>query len=240
MFAYESIIYQPAFYFLIAITIVLTLGYSWGRRLNRRIVVAALDPLLEVFKARDQQFTNIGGQTGFHANIVPGNMRSVRRVDVTLTVLPRQSWLYLPFSLIIRKFDRLHMILFFNKRGRAASEEGHLIDVRFEKMMSNRIENAGSLTVREVDWAGRRFHLYSASEAIDVHLEALMERYGESGPIRHLAIVPSEERAYYFQIPRVGTVAPNVAIFRDWLDEYIGSLGRSGASEVDSSAQSEE
>lgn len=226
MFAYENIIYQPAFYFLIAITITLTMGYTWGRRFNRRVVVNALDPLLQVFKARDQQFTNIGGQTGFHANIVPGNMRSVRRVDVTLTVLPRQSWLYMPFSLLVRKFDRFYMIFFFNKRGRAAREEGHLIDTRFEKMMGNRIENIDALSKREVDWAGRRFHLYSASEVIAGKLEALMERYGDPGPIRHLAIIPSEERAYYFQIPRVGTVAPNVSIFRDWLEEYIESLGR--------------
>lgn len=230
MFAYENIIYQPAFYFLIAITIALTLGYSWGRRINRRIVVNALDPLLDLFKARDQQFTNIGGQTGFHANIVPGNMRSVRRIDVTLTVLPRQSWLYMPFSLLIRKFDRFSMILFFNKRGRTITEEGHLIDTRFEKMMGNRIENAPSLEVREIDWAGRSFHLYSASAAIAAALEALVERYGEPGPIRHIAIVPSEERAYYFQIPRVGTVAPNVSIFRDWLEEHVESAGRGESS----------
>lgn len=226
MFAYENIIYQPAFYFLIALTIALTLGYTWGRRINRRVVVNALDPLLEVFKARDQQFTNIGGQTGFHANIVPGNMRGVRRVDVTLTVLPRQSWLYMPLSLLVRKFDRFSMILFFNKRGRAVSEEGHIIDTRFEKMMGNRIENAPSLSVREVDWAGRTFHLYSASEEIARRLQGLMERYGEPGPIRHVAILPAEERAYYFQIPRVGTVAPHVSVFRDWLEEFVESVGR--------------
>jgi hypothetical protein len=224
MFAYEQIIYQPAFYFLIAITITLTIGYTWGRRLNRRIVVNALDPLLEVFKARDQQFTNIGGQTGFHANIVPGNMRGARRIDVTLTVLPRQSWLYMPISLLVRKFDRFHLTVFFNKRGKKLHEEAHLIDTRFEKMAGNRIEHADRLSRREVDWGPRVFALYSSGEDSEARLRQLMERYGEPGPIRHVAILPDEERAYFFQIPRVGTVAPNVAIFRDWIDEYVDAV----------------
>jgi hypothetical protein len=221
VFAYEDIVYQPAFYLLIAFTIVLTLGFSWGRRWNKRVLMNALDPLLEIFRARDQQFTNIGGQTGFHANIIPGNVRTVRRIDVTITLLPRQSWLYMPFSLATRRFDRMQTIFFFNKRGRALREEAHLIDARFERMMGNRIENAGSLSVETVEWGGRTFHIYSAGAASRAAISDLQTRLGEPRTLRHAAIVPQSERAYAFVIPRHGTVPPVMTAIRDWLNGLV-------------------
>ena len=229
MFQYEHLIYTPAFYFLIALTLALTFGYTWGRRWNRKIVVNALDPLLVVFKARDQQFTNISGETGFHANIVPGNMRSVRRIDVTLTILPRQSWLYMPFSLLVRKFDRMQNFFYFNKRGKALREEAHLIDVRFEKMMGNRVENVDTLECETVRWGDRTFHLYSASSRSREWLLHLKEKLGQPSSLRHVAIVPEKQRAYLFCIPKVGTVAPLMETFRDWLDETATAVGKRSA-----------
>ena len=222
---YEHLLYTPAFYFLIAFTITLTLGYTWGRRWNRRVVVNALDPLLSIFNARDQQFTNIGGQTGFHANIVPGNMRSVRRIDVTLTILPRQSWLYMPFSLLVRKFDRMQTIFFFTKHGKAIREEVHLIEKRFATMMGNSIENADSFTREEIEWGTRRFYVYSSSAKSRKWVQHLIDRFGEPGTLRHAALIPREERAYLFLIPKVGTVPPQITQFRDWIEETAHAAG---------------
>ncbi|MFA7565434.1 MAG: hypothetical protein WCY01_00270 [Alkalispirochaeta sp.] len=219
MFQYEYLVYTPAFYFLVAFTLALTFGYIFGRRFNRRVVMTALDPLVQVFNARDQQFTNIGGQTGYHANIVPGNMRSVRRIDTTLTILPRQSLLYLPISLLIRRFDRMQTFFVFNKRGTVIREEAHLIDSRFEKMMGNRIENAASLNREDVVWGGRKFHLYSASPVSRKWIQNLMNRMGQVDTVRHAGVIPGEERAYLFLIPKVGTVADRMTEFRDWLEE---------------------
>jgi hypothetical protein len=238
VFAYEEIVYQPAFYLLIAATVLLTLGFSWGRRWNKRVLMNALDPLLEIFRARDQQFTNIGGQTGFHANIIPGNARTVRRIDVTITLLPRQSWLYMPFSLLTRKFDRMQTIFFFNKRGRTLREEAHLIEARFERMMGNRIENAESLSRETVEWGGRTFHRYSAGERSRTALIDLQTRLGEPLTLRHAAIVPQSERAYVFVIPRYGTVPPVMKAVRDWLNGLAteGSGDTSDATAVDATA----
>lgn len=221
MFAYEHLVYTPAFYFLIAITLALTFGYTWGRRWNRRVLVNALDPMLEIFKARDQQFTNIGGQTGYHATIVPGNSRGVRRIDVTVTLLPRQSWLYMPFSLMVRKFDRMQSILYFNKRGRKLREEAHLIETRFEKMMGNQIEHADRLECETVEWGGRSYHLYAEGPRSRRWMEDFRNRLGDPETLRHVAIVPEQERAYVFLIPRVGVVSRAMPVLRDWLDATV-------------------
>lgn len=218
MFQYEHLIYTPAFYFLIALTLALTFGYTFGRKWNRRILMNALDPLLTILKARDQQFTNIGGQTGFHATIVPGNMRTVRRVDVTVTLLPRQSWLYMPFSYVVRKSDRFQAIFYLNKRGRNLASEAHLVDVRVEKRMGNHIENAEHLTREEIDWGGRRFHLYSADSTARRWMTELQERLGDPATVHHVAVLPEQERVYLFMVPKVGTVPAVTTVLRDWIE----------------------
>lgn len=218
MFAYEEVIYQPAFYFLVAGTIVLSLAYRWGRRRNRRILTSALDPLIEIFHARDHQFTNIGGQTGFHANIVPGASESVRRVDVTVTLLPRHSLLYMPVSRLTRRYDRMYVTFEFNKKGRRIDEEAHLIEPRFEKRLGNRIENADSLQMTEIEWGGHTFRLYFASDRARGWIEDAMSRLGEPAEVRHVALVPQQARGYLFLIPRAGRVAATITTIRDWLD----------------------
>lgn len=221
MFAYEYLIYTPAFYFLVAFTLILTFGYTWGRRFNRRVLTSALDPLIEIFHARDQEFTNIGGQTGFHARIVPGRSRVVREVDATVTLLPRQSLLYLPFSLLTRRSDRLQMILQFNKRGRSLQQEAHLIEPGFGKRMGNRIENADSLEQDTVQWGGRGFRLYAGGPDARAWVQQLMQQLPEPGGIRHVAIVPAQQQAYLFLVPRVGEVSRVVPSVRDWLDSLV-------------------
>jgi hypothetical protein len=225
MFQYEYLMYTPAFYFLVAFTLLLTFGYLIGRRQNRRIVMSALDPLLEVFKAKDHQFTNIGGQTGYHANIVPGNAPAIRRIDTTLTVLPRQSLLYMPISFLIRRFDRMQTFFFFSKKARAITEEVHLIEPRFEKMMGNRIENAAAMTLEEIEWGGRKFNLYSTSPRSRKWMQHMINRFGEPGTVKHAALIPAEERAYLFLVPRLNTVAPQMTNFRNWLEETARAAG---------------
>lgn len=218
MFAYEEIVYQPAFYFLVAFTLVLTFGYTWGRRLNRRVLMSALDPLLEVLRSRDQQFTNIGGQSGYHATIVPGTMRGVRRVDATVTLLPRQSLLYMPVSLLTRRFDRMQMLFMYNKRGKQITDEAHLIEARFSRMAGNRIENADTLHHDRVEWGNRTFLRYWSSDRAQKWLDDIQKRLEVPGVVRHVALVPDQEQAYLFLVPRIGTVSPTVSVVRDWLD----------------------
>lgn len=220
MFSNSQVMYQPAFYLLIAAGLLLTIGFRWGRRFNNRILHGTFDVVLDVLKSKDQQFTNIGGQTGYHANFLPAALKSVRRVDATLTMLPRQSLLYLPFSYLIQRFDRLYLNFYLNKKGRGTIAEGHLIDARFEKMRGNRIEH--DLTVETFDWGGETYHLYSADETIRAALLDLKERIGDApGNFRHAALVPEEDKAYLFQIPSPTTVGPILSAFAAWLDELV-------------------
>lgn len=222
MFANSDVVTQPIFYLFIAFSVLLSLGYSWGKRRNARILHSAMEGIADALRPRDQQYTNIGGQTGFHANFLPGALDSVRRVDVTMTLLPRQSWLYLPFSLLTRKFDRLYMSYELNKRGRGLIEEGHLIDAQLERMRGHHIENVDALTREELDWGGRTFYLYAASEQTRGALLDLRNRLGDHpGGFRHVALVPEQDRYYTFMIPHKDTVGGVVQTVSTWFEWYL-------------------
>jgi len=217
----EAIAQQPIFYLFIAFTILMSLGYSWGRRGNKKIYLSAFNALVEVMKPKDQNFTTIGGQTGYHANIIPKKNTFIRRVDATITLLPRQSWLYLPFSMLTMRFDRLFMILFFGKKSMGLLTEGHLIEEKYSRFRGPKITNEESLQMEKLRWGDKDFLLYYADEEIKTQLVELKEKIGSPGHLRHVAVVPDRDQAFLFMVPKKGYVAEVFPIIYKWLNSLL-------------------
>ena len=226
---------QPVFYLFIAASILLSLGYIWGRRRNKRIFLSAFESMVDVLKPKDQQFTNIGGLSGYHANIIPRKNRYIRRVDATITLLPRQSWLYYPFSKMVRRYDRMFMLYSLSPKAAGVLEEGHIIEQRYSKFMGASIENADSLHREEIEWGGLTFYLYYESERVKRELEDARSRLGEPSTLRHLALVPDQDRMWIFMIPKRGTVHPVVDTLTNW---FIGAVGARVGAEKEAKARS--
>ncbi|MFW5711960.1 MAG: hypothetical protein ACOC2P_03875 [Spirochaetota bacterium] len=212
---------QPIFYLFIAFTILLTLGYSWGRRGNKRIFLSAFNALVDTLRPKDQTFTTIGGQTGYHANLIPKKNSLIRRVDATITLLPRQSWLYLPFSLLTFRFDRLFLTMLFSKKSMGILEEGHLIEEKYSRFRGPKITNEEKLQKESFRWGERDFLLYYADESVKNDLLDLKERLKEPKYLRHIAIVPDRDQAFLFLIPKKGYVAEVFPVIFKWLNKLI-------------------
>ncbi len=223
MFANPDVTSSPWFYLLIAVSIMLSLGYTWGRRRNKQIFYSAFNGMLAVLKPKDQQFTNIGGLTGYHANIIPHRNKFVRRVDATITLLPRQSWLFYPFSKMIRRFDRLFMIFHLSQKASGLLREGHLIEDRYSRFGSAKIFGTESLFMENITWDGKRFYLYSEEPWVADQLRRCMEILGKPGGLRHVALVPGQDRLWLFMIPRRGTVEPTIRALYPWMTDVLGA-----------------
>ncbi|MFW6337522.1 MAG: hypothetical protein ACOC25_01250 [Alkalispirochaetaceae bacterium] len=226
MFGNEQVTTQPIFYLFIAATILLSLGYGWGRRRNRRIFLTAFDDLKAILKPRDQQYTNIGGLSGYHANFLPNKNSVIRRADVTITLLPRQSWLWYPFSFFIRKFDRLFLNFELSKSSFGALKEGHLIEKRYARLAGARIENADSLQSEELTWDGLSFILYFEDEEVKQAFLDCKKRLQQPNTLRHLALVPERQRIFLFMIPRMGTVDAVVRPIYDWFHDLLNKSAK--------------
>jgi hypothetical protein len=97
-----------------------------GRKLNLMIMKKISGELEDALAPLDKEYTWLGGYVGFKAKYA----LEKGEAEVTLTLLPRQALLYLPFSLLINRGDRLYLIL----RGNIDLEETHVFGRK--KMLS--------------------------------------------------------------------------------------------------------
>jgi hypothetical protein len=216
---YADILHQPIFFLFIGFSFLLTLGYFWGRRSNRRIFHSAFNDLVDVVKPDDRKFTNIGGAVGFHANLfVKKKGTPFFRVDATITLLPRHSWLYLPVSKLIRKYDRLFITLYLKK---PPLEEAHLIESKYSKFMGSKIENAHLMHHETVKWETLDFHLYYRSREMLENMRSFMKKNPVPGIIRHIALVPEQKKGFIFMIPKPDQVARYFAPIYHWLPSVV-------------------
>jgi hypothetical protein len=214
MWQHEEIITQPVFLLFLAFSFALTLGYYWGRRQNKKIFHSALTDLVEIVKPDDQTFTNIGGAIGYHANLLVRRKGPVSRVDATITLLPRHSWMYLPISKLIRKYDRLFITIHLESR---FPEEAHLIEVKHAGLGQRRIDNPGRFKREDIKWGRYAFYLYSKKrETRDRFLE-FIQNHPDPGIVRHIALVPHQHKAFVFVIPRKGQVGRYFSPIYQWI-----------------------
>ena len=177
--------------------------------------MSAFRALTDVVAPAKQRFTNIGGLTGYHAELEPVAGSAIEKVEATITLLARESWLYYPFSRLMRRYDRLFVMLSLADRC-APSQEGHLIEDSFSRFRGEKVVNAASLQREEIGWGKLRFLLYSSGQEARDRLRGLMQRIPDPGPIRHIALVPEKRRAFLFMIPVEGEVQAHFAEFYDW------------------------
>ena len=221
MFQNMQVTNQPLFYLFIAVSLLLSLGYVWGKRKNTRIHLSAFNAVVDFLKPKDQTFTNIGGLTGYHANIIPKKNKTIRRVDLTLTMLPRQSWLYLPFSLLLTRSDRLFATLLFGKKINPDFKEGHLIEEKYSSTGRGRIDNPEEFDREALLWGQRNFILLTKDEYLKSAFKDLIKQNPDPLTLKHVAIVPQESKAYFFMVPKLGTVREIFSSLFSWIASTI-------------------
>ena len=219
MFQHEEIILQPVFFLFVALSFLLTAGYLWGKRKNKSIALGVLKELVDLIRPDDQTFTNIGGAIGYHANLLVKKKGALlSRADATITLLPRHSWLYLPVSKLIRKYDRLFVTLYLK---RPPPEEGHLIEATYSGFKGSKIDHKERLNREDVQWGKWNFQLYYESAAMRDRFGRLMAKNPDPGTIRHIAIVPNQKKVFIFMIPQQGGVSRDLTPIYRWLSSIF-------------------
>ena len=214
MFEYAHLAKEPLFYLFLAFSFMLGAGYFWGKRVNTRIFRSAFTDLVSVVQPTDQTFTNIGGLIGYHAKLAMPKKSPVEGVEATITFLPRHSWLWMPVSKIIRKYDRLFITLHLRQ---APGAEGHLIEEGYSRFRGPKILNADRLKQEKLAWGKSSFLLYYGNGKMRDRLRTLAGGSPDPGNIRHVAVVPEQKRCFIFMIPREGQVAKDLAPVYRWL-----------------------
>ncbi len=217
----QPITQEPLFLLFIAATVLVSLCFFWGGRRNKRIHLSAFNALVDTLNPREQSFTTIGGQSGYHANLVPAKNSFIRRVDATITLLARHTLLYYPVSRYLRKWDRLFLTLFFAKDAHGKISEGHFIEKEYEDFRTPKITNKDKLKSEQVEWGDKTFTLYYQDQIMRDALLALKKKLDTPGEIRHVAFVPDQEKAFLFLVPRPGETARVFPPVWNWVNEIL-------------------
>lgn len=214
MEAFGGNVTVSALIMIIAVSAFIVFSFHSGKRKNKEIFTVIFKELVTVFKPDDQTFTNIGGAVGHHGTFSFNERGSVSRIDVTLTLLPRQAPLYMPISKLLMRYDRLFISVYMRY---PPPGEGHLIEKGYTGFRGPEITNISRLRRTEFKWGGLDFLFYYEQDRMMDQFKALMASLQNPGPIKHIAIVPDQRRGYIFMGLQKEPIEAYLAPVYDWL-----------------------
>jgi len=210
----EHFTQQPFFFVLALISAVLTIGFYWGNRINKKRFESLFNELIEVIKPEKQEFGNIGGTKEYYCDFTLKKESPLERVDAKFTFLPRHLLPYLPIALLIDKGDSLLMALHFKEKLR---DEGHIIEVDYAKLRKAKIVNADQLNKAFIKWGKHNYDIYYKSKKTYDRLKELIDRIDDPGVVKHIALLPGQKKCFIFLVLQKGRGVKDLAPIYQWM-----------------------
>ncbi|GAB4363954.1 MAG: hypothetical protein Kow009_00570 [Spirochaetales bacterium] len=182
---------------LIAFALITTLGYFQGRKKNRWISGWIARETEEALRPKDTRYTNFGGTIGY--NFVYHLEKPFREAKGTFTLLPRQSILYLPVSLLIAKHDRFYMNLFV--QGKLLGE-GHIVSNTYLPKARRTIDGIESMESEEVYRNNRRYILFWREKGMRDRLKAFLDGISHDELLIHFCCYRENKTFFFYLKPR--------------------------------------
>ncbi|NJE02786.1 hypothetical protein [Thermococcus sp. MV11] len=181
------------------------LQFYRGRKLNLMLMEHYIKAIKEVVKPEDELYTWLGGYIGFRAEYKI-NRSNVRKMEFTLTLLPRHSLLYFPIALITSRHDKLYIVI---KPFSDIRREAHLIQKGYYRMRPG-IENEDLLQKEIIEVAGRQYEaLYEKRRDVE-NLKALIESLSNPRNVKHVSLTPKTNVFYVLMKPEPDTIGEDV------------------------------
>ncbi|AEC52396.1 hypothetical protein PNA2_1481 [Pyrococcus sp. NA2] len=195
---------------IMVLAAVSTLQFYKGRKLNLLLMQHYLRSVEDILKPVDKEYIWLGGYVGFRAYYKLRD-KDVLKFEYTLTLLPRQSILYFPISLLISRHDKMYVVI---RPTFEVKREVHFLQKGYFRIKP-RIEREVELLKGEEEVNGVKFEvLYEKRRDIEIVKNSL-EKFPKIKNIKHVAIVPKTNVIYFFFKPEPETI-----------DEYVNKMIR--------------
>jgi len=188
---------------IVILALASTGAYFYGTKKNRWIVSALTRELEDLLKPITTNYVNIGGAIGY--NFVYALPNPYTSAKGTITLSPRHSLLYLPFSLLIGVRDRFFVNLFTKKKLRG---EGHLVAAGYLKKAN--ISGMDQMERRDILKGEKRFVLLWRDADLSADLEKLLDAVPDPAHLRHFCSFPETKTFFIHCVPHKGTVRGNL------------------------------
>jgi hypothetical protein len=181
-----------------------TFQFYKGRKLNLLLMRHYLKEIEDVIKPLDKEYVWLGGYVGYRARYKV-SCNNVSGVETTLTLLPRQSLLYFPISLLTSRHDKLYLVF----RLKEAKGEVHLIQkgyFRIKPKIENEILAKDNVEIGDVAFEV----LFDDYKLVD-RLVELVRALPNPKNIKHISI--SSNVFYVFMKPEPENLRDYLKVF---------------------------
>ncbi|HOK18025.1 MAG TPA: hypothetical protein P5272_03835 [Caldisericia bacterium] len=160
---------------------VVSLQFFQGRKLNVALMRYYIRGFENNLKPKDQLYTWIGGYVGFKVQYEIDD-DFIKQIEMSLTLLPRQSLLYLPISLITRRHDRLYVIIRLKQK---LGYDAHIIKTNFY-FPGPPLEDIKTYKKEIVNHDNNKFYIFYKNKDDIGALEKLVKRSMDFKNIKHI------------------------------------------------------
>lgn len=187
---------------IIALAVAATGAYFFGRRKNKALAGVFSKEAEKAFHAVSTEYVNIGGSIGY--NFVYKLKEPWTEAKGTMTFIPRQSLLYVPFSLALGARDRFFVNIFTKKK---LAGEGHILSAAYYRRNGGVIQNQSRFHKESWQQGNRNFVLLYEDEAMAKRLKALLAELPAAAELKHFCSYPENNTFFLFIRPAPGMVA---------------------------------
>jgi len=188
---------------LIALALFATGAYFYGTKKNRWIASRLTKELEGLLKPRSTNYVNIGGNIGY--NFVYAMPEPFASAKGTITLSPRHSVLYLPFSLLLGVRDRYFINVFVKQKFRG---EAHLVAAKH--LRKAKIEGMDAMDRRDVERDGKRFVLLWKGADLSAELGKVLESLPDTSGFKHFCAYPETKTFFLHGNPRGASLGGNL------------------------------
>ncbi len=187
---------------------IISLQFFKGRKVNTLLMIQYIREFENELKPKDKLYTYIGGYIGFKADF-DLNEEFIKKIELTLTLLPRQSLLYLPISYLTRKHDRLYVILRLKEK---LGYDTHIIKKNFY-FPAPMIENIETFKKDEIEIQNNKFLiLYKNRSDIDRLINIATNSF-DFNNVRHIGYTRETNVIYLLLKPELENTAKSLKKF---------------------------
>ncbi len=165
---------------IIVLAIGLVVANIYGRKKNEWISSWIASESESVLNPVDKNYVNIGGSIGY--NFTYKLKKPYTEAKGTFTLLPRQSLLYIPISLLIRGYDRFYLNIFTKEE---LLGEGHIISKDYYGKMRTKIDGINDMYKEVVIKDGIEFILLWRNHRLEKPLKDLLEKVETTNLFKH-------------------------------------------------------